>query len=147
MDRRTLSSLELLSISTQHAYGADFLLQHITLGELPQDKAIDVLAPVVSLMHQAFQLLFKAYCLHEHRLVKENKTLVELVQLNSHLGLSSQEILLLKNLSRHYAFHKGIEYDLWENPQQLHIFCEKILSLYERVQLMRPLELQQDYLS
>ena len=53
--------------------------------------------------------------------------------------------MLLKTLSRQYAFHKGIDYELWENQQQLHVFCEKLLSLYERVQLMMPIELQQDY--
>lgn len=67
--------------------------------------------------------------------------------MNNHLGLSSQEMILLKTLSRQYAFHKGIDFDLWDNQQQLHVFCEKILSLYERVQLMMPLELQDDYQS
>ena len=145
MDRRYLLPLELLSISTQHAYCADYLLRHVALGEIQRGEGMDVLAPIVSLTYQAFQLLFKAYCLHDHRPVKEYKNLVELMELNSHLGLSSQETLLLKTLSRQYAFHKGIDYELWENQQQLHVFCEKLLSLYERVQLMMPIELQQDY--
>ena len=147
MDRRYLSPLELLSAATQHAYCADYLLRHIALGELNRGDAIDVLAPVVSLMYQAFQLLLKAYCLHDNRPIKEYKNLIELIELNRHLGMSSQEILLLKNLSRQYAVHKGLDYDLWENQQQLHVFCEQILSLYERVQQMMPLELQQDYWS
>ncbi len=147
MDRRYLSPLELLSTSTQHAYCADYLLRHVALGELQRGEDINVLAPVVSLMYQAFQLLFKAYCLHDHRPVKEYKNLVELMEMNNHLGLSSQEMILLKTLSRQYAFHKGIDFDLWDNQQQLHVFCEKILSLYERVQLMMPLELQDDYQS
>jgi hypothetical protein len=145
MDRRYLSPLELLSTATNHAYCADYLLRHIALGELQRGEAIDVLTPVVSLMYQAFQLLFKAYSLHDNRPVKERKNLMELVEMNTHLGLSDQEIILLKNLGRQYAFHKGIDYELWENQQQLHVFCDKILSLYERVQLMMPLELQSDY--
>lgn len=147
MDRRYLSPLELLSTSIQHAYHADYLLRHVALGEIQRGDAIDVLNPVVSLMYHAFQLLFKAYCLHDHRPIKEYKNLIELMEMNNHLGLSSQEEILLKTLSRQYAFHKGIDYELWENQQQLHVFCEKILSLYERVQLMMPIELQHDYQS
>lgn len=145
MDRRYLSPVELLTTATQHAYCADYILKHIALGELERGDAIDVLTPVITLMYQAFQLTLKAYCLHDHRPVKEYKNLTELVVINSHLGLSSQEIILLKTLAKQYAFYKGIDYDLWENQQQLHVFCEKILSLYERVQLMMPLELQHDY--
>lgn len=147
MDRRYLSPLELLSTSSQHAYCADYLLRHVALGELQCGDGLDALAPAVSLLYQAFQLLFRAYCLHDHRPVKEYKNLVELMELNSHLGLSSQEIALLKNLARQYAFYKGVDYELWENQQQLHVFCEKLLSLYERVQLMMPIELQGDYLA
>jgi hypothetical protein len=146
MDRRYLSPLELLSIATQHAYSADYLLQQVAHGEFRQGDSLDVLAPIISLMYQAFQLTFKAYCLHDHRPIKEYKNLVELVELNSHLGLSNQEIIRLKTLSRQHSFHKGIEYDLWENQQQLHVFCEEIIDLYERVQMLMPLELQSDYL-
>ncbi len=78
--------------------------------------------------------------------MKEYKNLIELVELNRHLGLSTQEVISLKTLSRQHAFHKGIDYDLWENRQQLHVFCEEIMSLYVRVQEMMPLELQRDYL-
>lgn len=145
MDRRYLSPFEMLSTATHHAYCADYLLRHIALGELQRGDGIEVLNPVVSLMYQAFQLIFKAYCLHDNRPVKEYKNLVELVELNSHLGLSRQEVGLLKTLSRQFAFSKGIDYELWENQQQLHVFCEKILSLYERVQQMMPIELQEDY--
>lgn len=96
-------------------------------------------------MYQAFQLTLKAYCLHEHRPIKEYKKLMELVELNSHLGFSHQEILLLKTLTKQQAFHKGTDFDLWENQQQLHVFCEEILSLYQRLQMMMPLELHPDY--
>ena len=62
------------------------------------------------------------------------------------MGLSSQELSLLKTLSRQQVFNKGTDYDLWENQQQFHVFCEKIISLYEHVQELMPLELQKDYL-
>lgn len=145
MDRRYLSPVELLNASTQHAYCADYLLHHFALGELRSNTSMTALAPVVSLLYQAFTLLFKAYCLHDSRPVKERKNLMELVELNAHLGFSSQDRALLKTLSRQYALHKGIEYDLWENMQELQVFCASLLSLYERVQSMMPLELQPDY--
>lgn len=140
MDKRYLSPLELLSVATQHAYSADFILRQMDRGD-----AIDTLSPVTSLMYSAFQLTFKAYCLHDHRPTKEYKNLMELIELNSHLGLSSQELALLKTLSRQQVFNKGVDYDLWENEQQLHVFCEKIISLYQRLQELMPLELQSDY--
>lgn len=144
MDKRYLSPLELLSIATQHAYSADFLLQQVGRA-IGRGEEIDALSSITSLMYLAFQLTFKAFCQHDHRPVKEYKNLMELVELNSHLGLSSQEILLLKTLARQQVFNKGISFDLWENQQQLHVFCEKIISLYERVQMLMPLELQSDY--
>lgn len=147
MDKRYLSPLELLSIASQHAYTADYMLQQVTRGTFRASESMDLLAPVTSLMYSAFQLTFKAYCLHDHRPIKEYKNLMELVELNMHLGFSSQELFLLKTLSRQQVFNKGITYDLWENQQQLHVFCEQIISLYERVQLLMPLELQSDYLS
>lgn len=145
MDKRYLSPTELLSIATQHAYSADYLLQQTLSGVRNGAEEIDVLSPVTTLMYQAFQLTLKAYCLHDHRPIKEYKNLMELVELNSHLGFSNIDLLLLKTLSRQQVFTKGLDYDLWENQQQLHVFCEKIMSLYERVQLLMPLELQRDY--
>jgi hypothetical protein len=144
MEKRYLSPLELISIATQHAYCADYLLQHTsTLGK---EDFIDTLAPVTTLMYIAFQLTLKAYCLHDHRPIKEYKNLMELVDLNDHLGLSSQELFLLKTLSRQHVFNKGLSFDLWENQQQLHVFCEQIISLYQRVQELMPIELHGDYL-
>ncbi|AUH71471.1 Uncharacterised protein [Legionella sainthelensi] len=145
MDKRYLSPLEILNIATQHAYAADYLLQQLTHGTVRDADSLAILTPVTSLMYQAFQLTLKAYCLHEHRPIKEYKKLMELVELNSHLGFSHQEILLLKTLTKQQAFHKGTDFDLWENQQQLHVFCEEILSLYQRLQMMMPLELHPDY--
>jgi len=145
MEKRHLSPLELLNIATQHAYSADNLLQQITNGAIRHGDNLAVFAPITSLMYQAFQLTFKAYSLHDHRPIKEYKKLIELVELNRHLGLSLQEVALLKTLSRQQAFHKGADYDLWEDQQQLHVFCAQIISLYARLQEMMPLELHPDY--
>lgn len=146
MDRRYLSSHELLNASTSHAYCADYLLQSFNRMQTSKLSKTDMMLSVISLMYHAMQLLLKAYSLHTNRSTKEHKSLAELLELNGYLALSSQEIALTKNLARQYAFHKGIDYELWDDEQQLHVFCEKILSLYERMQQMMPLELQPDYL-
>lgn len=145
MDKRYLSPLELLGMATQHAYCADLILQNADNRVMRGVSEIDALSPVTTLMYLAFQLLFKSYCLHDHRPIKEYKNLMELVDLNAHLGLSSQDLFLLKTLSKQQVFTKGLAYDLWDNQQQLHVFCEEIISLYERVQALMPLELQFDY--
>jgi len=145
MDKRYLSPLELLSMAIQHAYCADNLLQQVGITRVRIGEELEALAPITSLMYQAFQLTLKAYCLHDHRPIKEYKNLMELVELNIHLGFSSQELFLLKTLSRQQVFVKGISYDLWENQQQLHVFCEELITLFGRVQAMMPLELQSDY--
>ncbi|MFT4059606.1 MAG: hypothetical protein QM652_08670 [Legionella sp.] len=146
-DKHHLSPLELLHIATQHAYAADHLLQQVTAKNFEQKENLFVLAPITSLMYHAFQLTLKAYSLHEHRPIKEYKKLMELVEINNHLGFSRQEIGLLKTLSRQQALHKGIDYELWETQQQLHVFCEEIISLYQRLQTIMPLELHPDYQS
>jgi hypothetical protein len=145
MEKRYLSPFELLTVAIQHAFAADHLLQESISAMNQKDDDFDSLAPITSLMYLAFQLTLKAYCLHDHRPVKEYKNLMELIELNLHLGLSHQEIGLLKTLSRHQVFNKGLAFDLWENRQQLQVFCAQILQLYERLQAMMPLELQSDY--
>jgi hypothetical protein len=145
MDKRYLSPLELLTIATHHAYAADSLLQQFRQNALEQNTSLSILAPITSLMYQAFQLTLKAYALHEQRPIKEYKKLMELVELNMSLGFSSQELSLLKTLARQQSFHKGTEYELWENQQQLHVFCEEIISLYQKLQMMMPLELHPHY--
>ncbi|WP_454784914.1 hypothetical protein [Legionella sp. WA2024007413] len=145
MDKRYLSPLEMLNIATQHAYAADYLLQQITDWTFRQTDPLTVLTPVTSLMYQAFVLTLKAYCLHEHRPIKEHKKLMELVELNSHLGFSHQERVVLKTLEKEQVFLKGADYDLWENQQQFQVFCEESLSLYQKLQTLMPLELHPDY--
>jgi hypothetical protein len=141
MDKHYLSPLELLTIATHHAYAADNLLQQL----VNKASGQAVLAPITSLMYQAFQLTLKAYALHEHRPIKEYKKLMELVELNNHLDFSRQELNLLKTLARQQSFHKGTDYELWQNQQQLHVFCEEIMSLYQKLQTMMPLELHPHY--
>lgn len=145
MEKRSLSPLELLKIATRHAYCAEHLLQQKAAILRSDKEDIDSLYPVISLMYKAFLLTLKAYALHEHRASKQHKTLRELVELNQHLGFSSRDLALLKTLSQQQAFSKGLEYDLWENCQQLHVFCEQILDLYEQLQQLMPLELQKEY--
>jgi hypothetical protein len=145
MDKRYLTPLELLSIATQHAYSSDTLLQLATKGLMQGEESLDCLAPIISLMYHAFQLTFKAYCLHDHRPIKGHKNLIELIELIPLLGLSNKDIQLLKLLSKQYVFNKGLSYDLWDNRQQLHVFCEEIMSLYEKIQTIMPIELQSDY--
>jgi len=103
------------------------------------------MTPITSLLYQAFQLTLRAYTLHELKPVKEYKTLMELVELNNHLGFSNQELSLFKTLSRQQSFQKGADYRLWQNQQQLHVFCEELIALYQRVHLLMPLELHADY--
>jgi hypothetical protein len=145
MDKRNLSPLELIKIATDHAYCAEHLLHRPrevpTLGR----QAIDTLAPITSLMYTAFELTLKAYLLHDHKKIGPQKRLMELVDLNDGLGISNQDKQLIKNLARQQAFRKGLDYKLWENPQQLQVFCAEILAVYERLQHLMPIELQKIY--
>jgi hypothetical protein len=145
MDKRYLSPLELLNIAKQHAYAADYVLQQASNATINQADTITALIPVASLMYQAFQLSLKAYCLHDHRPVKEYKNLLELLELNKQLDFSLQELLLLKTLTKQQSYLKGFDYDLWEDQEQLKAFFDKIFTLYQKLQTMMPLELHPDY--
>ncbi|MBN9231054.1 MAG: hypothetical protein BGO90_01135 [Legionella sp. 40-6] len=145
MDKHYLSPLDLLEIATQHAYAADNLLQQLAENIPGKLDKLAIMTPITSLLYQAFQLTLRAYTLHELKPVKEYKTLMELVELNNHLGFSNQELSLFKTLSRQQSFQKGADYRLWQNQQQLHVFCEELIALYQRVHLLMPLELHADY--
>lgn len=142
MEKRYLSPLELLRVARQHVMCAEYLLRRESHEYPDAVDPLDVLAPVTSLMYLAFQLTFKAYCLQEHRPIKEYKNLMELVALNHHLGFSNKELNLFKTLARQQVFHKGLDYDLWDDYQQLQVFCAEIMDLYEKVYLLMPVELQ-----
>ncbi|WP_028372356.1 hypothetical protein [Legionella lansingensis] len=145
MDKRNLSPLELIRIATEHAYCAQHLLHNDSkVTGIGYEKS-DALAPITSLMYTAFELTLKAYLLHDHKKLTPPKRLMELVEMNSELGLSNQDRKLLKNLARQQAFRKGLDYELWENRQQLQVFCTEILALYERLQHLMPIELQMNY--
>ena len=135
----------MLQIAVQHVYCAQHLLENNA--ELGHDHngSIDTLLPVSSLIFTAFELTFKALLLHDPRPVKQYKNLQELIELNGDLGFSSLERQQLKTLSRQQAYRKGIDYNLWENRQELHVFCADMITLYERMQDMLPLELHPDY--
>ncbi len=145
MDKQFLTPVDMLQIAAQHAYCADHLLQHNGELSMDNDLTIDALLPITTLIHSAFELTLKAYLLHEHRQIRHYKNLFELVELNAHLGLSRHETQLIGTLSRQNAFHKGVDYLLWENRQQMHVFCVQMMALYGRLQEIMPVELQIDY--
>lgn len=145
MDKHYLDAVEMMKIAAQHAYCAEHLLHEKAEVRMDGDLTVDALLPITSLMYQAFELTFKAYLLHDHRQVRQYKTLFELIELNGELGLSKSDMQLISTLARQQGFRKGIDYDLWENRQELHVFCEEIMVLYARVQELMPLELQADY--
>lgn len=146
MDKIDLSSLDLIKIATEHAYSALHLLNNNA--EVPGDKngSYDALLPIASLMHIAFELTFKAYLLHYHKKINQNKSLIELIDLNHELDLSKYEKHLLSRLAKQLGFRKGVDYELFENRQSLHVFCSEIIKLYEHIQTLMPLELQSDYI-
>lgn len=145
MDKKYFSPLELIKIATQHAYSAEYLLKDNAEIILRDRSLSDNLAPFVSLMTMAFELTLKAYLAQNYKTNNQHKHLLELLELSTDLGIPNQDIHLLKNLSRQYAFRKGVDYELWEDRQQLLIFCTEIIDLYERIQELMPLELQKDY--
>ncbi|CDZ76007.1 hypothetical protein BN59_00271 [Legionella massiliensis] len=146
MDKKYLTPLELIKIATDHAYCAEHLLQDNAELTIRGHGVADTLAPFISLMYAAFELTLKAYLIHGFKTNNQYKNLVELLELSADLGLSNQDIQLLKKLSRQYAFRKGVDYELWDDRQQLQVFCTEIIDLYERLQQLMPLELHKDYL-
>ena len=145
MDKQSLSAIDLLKIAAQHAYCAEHLLKQNAEVLVDDQLSIDALLPISTLLYQAFELTFKAFLFHANRQVKQYKSLYELVELNNDLGLSKQDIQLLSTLSREQGFRKGVDYTLWDNRQQQHVFCQQILTLFARIQELMPLELQADY--
>ncbi|MCC5014574.1 MULTISPECIES: hypothetical protein [Legionella] len=147
MDKRFFSPLELMRIATEHAYCAEYLLPGNAKVTMYGDSNCDTLAAITTLMYAAFELTFKAYLLHEHKKNNQHKNLMELLESGLELELSHEDRKLLKYLARHQAFRKGVDYELWEDRQDLHGFCVEIIELYERVQQLMPIELQSEYQS
>ena len=145
MDKQFLDAVAMLKIAAQHAYCAEHLLKDNAEIIVNAGLSIDTLLPITTLMHQAYELTLKAYLLHDHQQVRQYKNLFELLELNHELGLAKHEIQLINTLSRQQAFRKGIDFELWENRQQQHVFCEQIMTLYARIQELMPVELQNDY--
>ena len=143
MDKNILP--ELLKIAAQHVYCAEYLLQDNAEIVISGRGRSDTLAPFVSLMYMAFELTLKAYLLQDFKTNNQHKNLLELLELSSELGLSNEDIKLLKTLSRQYAFRKGVDYELWDDRQDLQVFCTEIIDLYDRMQELIPLELQIHY--
>ena len=145
MDKQDLSPMTMLEIATQHVRCAEFLLQHNGEVIFEDGQNDDALIPVTSLLHMAFEITLKIFAISNYRSIKQHRNLLELVELNEELGLSKQEVELIKKLMRQQAFRKGSYYDLWENRQHQQIFCEQILKLYERIESQLPLEFSKDY--
>ena len=145
MEKHHLTAIEMLDIAAQHAYVADHLLQN--KGEVQIDSHLksEALLAVVALLHLAFEITLKAFLLHEKGKIPHFKNLNELVQANAQLNLNSEDKTLLHTLARQYAYRKGLDYALWDNRQQQHVFCEQALNFYARLIKMTPLELQADY--
>jgi hypothetical protein len=146
MEKHYYSPVELVKIATQHASCADTLLNNtLNLNSSGLGGQQDCLLAITSLMYIAFDLTLKAYLLHDNKPLKQFKNLTELLESNRDLVFSSQEQQLLRCLSRQYAFRKGMDYRIWRDKQQFLIFCHQIVNLYEKLQAMMPLELQEDY--
>ncbi|WED42760.1 hypothetical protein [Legionella cardiaca] len=145
MDKKDLSPIELIEVATQHAYCAQHLLDNN--GEVAGMgyRTIDALIPITSLMYTAFELTLKAYLLHEHKKINQPLRLMELVELNSDLELSSQDRQLIKHLAQSQAFRKGLDYELWEDRQDLQKYCAQMLIVFERLQEVMPIELHPSY--
>lgn len=144
-DKRYFSPVELIQIASQHAYSAQQLLKDNAEILVPGYGSSDTLNSVTSLMYTAFELSLKSYLLQSHAKNNQYKNLVELLELTPELGLSDQEQRILKKLARQQAFRKGVDYELWENRQQLQVFCVEIIELFDHLQQLLPLELQREY--
>lgn len=145
MDKRPLSAHELLSLATAHASSAQYLLNSYHQSHAEDEFGFNSLFPVTSLMYQAFILSFKAYALLDQRSVRQPKKLLELVELNHNVKLSSKELELLKVLIRQQSYLKSYSFDLWETAQDLQVYCEQLLDAYHNLQQMMPIELHEDY--
>lgn len=140
MEKRYYTPVELIKISSQHAHCADNLLIKNMNSEVTP-----YLFSVISLMYIAFELILKAHRLYYYGSIKQIKNLTELLESDQNLDLSQQEIDLLQTLAQQYAFRKGIDYNLWENEQQLHVFCSDLVNFYQNLQERIPIELQVEY--
>jgi len=141
--RIQLSPQELLRIARDHAQCANFLLKNEIQQQL---SATNTLLPVISLLYSAIELSLKAYIIHDKGKLLPVKNLTELLRANLFLELSRQEEELIKALQQQKAFRKGLDYELWDNEQQLQVFCHQILDLFAVIEEQKPLELCEDYL-
>ncbi len=140
--RNNLPPQELLRIASDHAQCAHFLLQSDVQQRLP---STNTLLPVISLLYAAIELSLKAYIIHDSGKVLPYKNLTDLLKANLFLELSNQEEGLIRVLQQQKAFRKCIDYELWDNEQQLLIFCHQILDVFATIEEQRPLELCDEY--
>jgi len=136
LDKQYYSPMSLQEMAHEHARIAEDLLGRKEQADL---------FPVISLLYLAFEMSLRAYLLQIERPMKQAKNLTELLAMNRELSFSNQEQALFKNLSRQYAFRKGVDYDLWESQTEFLGFCHDLIKLYKHLQTMMPLELQEEY--
>lgn len=147
MEKINYTGVEMLEIAAQHAYCAEYLLQHerdITMEGL---HLPDTVLPAIGLLYTAFEMAFRACLNNGSRANKPYMKLLELVEASHEMALSTQDLELLRILSNTYGFHKGIHTQFIQDRNQLLILCHDLLHLYERLQAMLPVELQPDYQS
>jgi hypothetical protein len=141
--RMPLSPQELFRIASDHAQYANYLLQSDVQQKL---SSTNTLLPVISLLYTAIELSLKAYIIHDTGKLLPSKNLLDLLHANLFLELSRQEEDLIRALQQQKAFRKGMNYDLWENEQQLLVFCHQILDLFAVIDEQKPIELCDEYL-
>lgn len=108
-------------------------------------SAIDAYLPILSLFHQAFSLTFKAYAQHEYRKLRQNNSLLDLFNLNLHLGFSKDETNAITILHKLSSYTKGFTWEIWETPQEIQIFCLDLLKTFKKLRYLAPLELQDEF--
>lgn len=143
-DKYPLGPTQMLEIALQHIGAANVLLDR---EQETQSESLHGIQPAITLIYMGIELTIKAYMLQDHHKLKPVKGLHALFEEAGWLQLSSQEELLIKQLSRQQAFRKGLDYAQWDNPQQLAVFARRLLLLHQQIMSQLPLEMQQDYWS
>ena len=142
MEKHHLTAAELLENATAHAMAAEMLLKQF---HQAPEQSFAALSPVITLLYQAFQQLLRAYAQHDHQHVRKIKSIGELLELTPHLPIAPHQQDDLKTLNRLYRQNMGQNFVVWENVQDMHIFCTRTLDLFTGLYDLMPLELEANY--
>jgi hypothetical protein len=144
-----LTPLECIEHASDYAQCAGFLLRQNAELVISPAKSISVLYPMWSLLHAAFELLFKSYAMHSMRTHKHIHSLLEYLEAFDEIKscLTYDEILLIKKLMKKQSLRKGFHFedDVFENLDEQLIFSDKCLQLFEKMMTILPIELHQQY--